>query len=511
MARSGHSFSHSMRVCALGLLSWLGPAFAQSSPPSDGLAVLEQGLRPNVLPADAPLPRWSLDERMRHHKVPGVAIALVRNGRVVQARGYGVRTAGGNEMVDADTLFSVGSVSKVITAATTLRLVDAGRLQLDRDVNDDLRRWRVPDVAGREGSISLRMLMSHTSGLNVHGFADYLPVEPVPTLMQVLEGKPPAKNEPVTRRFPSGDRNDYSGGAVTVEQLVIEDVTGQSLASVADAQVVTPLGMRRSTFENPLPASRGNIAHAHDETGAPAALPRGWETFAEAGASGFWTSANDLGTFVGALIRSYQGKDDFLAQPTAVQMLTPVARSWFGLGPRLDGEGVSRTFHHGGANDSYRAWIEGYPETGDGFVILTNGANGDVLAREIRNALTDALGHGDNALIRTLADAPPPVDLAGRYVLDGDVPMEVRGALADVLEGENFDVLVDSSGVQLRLPESASPSMLQPLAPGRYTTGSGALRFLFHRSPQGQVVSVSVLHPASDSRAYYRRVRTMKN
>lgn len=506
MARPGRSFPAAACACALAFLSCVGPALSQSPPPADAWAALEQGLRPNLLPADAPLPRWSLDERMRHYKVPGVAIALVRDGRVAQARGYGVRVAGGDEPVDADTLFSVGSVSKVVTAATALRLVDAGRLQLDRDVDSDLRRWKVPQVGGREGAITLRMLMSHTSGLDVHGFADYLPGEPVPTLVQVLRGEPPAKNEPVTRRFPPGDRNDYSGGAVTVEQLLIEDVTGQSLASVASAQVLAPLGMRRSTFENPLPASRGNIAHAHDETGAPAALPRGWETFAEAGASGFWTSANDLGAFVGALIRSYRGQGDFLARPTAVQMLTPVARSWFGLGPRLEGEGVSRTFHHGGANDSYRAWMEGYPETGDGFVILTNGANGDALAREIRNALADVLGHGHNALVRTLADAPPPAaDFAGRYVLDGGVPMEVRGALADVLEAEHFEMLIAGADLQLRLPGSASPTTLQAMAPGRYTSGSGALRFLFHRDPHGPVRAVSVLHPASDARALYVR------
>jgi CubicO group peptidase (beta-lactamase class C family) len=499
-------FSRCAALCVAALLACLAAPPTHAAPPASALVALDDGLRPNVLPADAPLPRWSLDARMRHYRVPGVAIAIVRGGQVVEARGYGLRVAGGDAAVDADTLFSVGSVSKVVTAVTALRLVDAGQLQLDRDVGPALKRWQIPDVAGREGAITLRMLMSHTSGLNVHGFADYLPAEPVPTLVQVLQGVPPAKNAAVTRRFAPGERNDYSGGAVTVEQLLIEDSTGQPLAQVAEAQLLAPLGMRRSTFENPLPASRGNIAQAHDESGAPTALPRGWETFAEAGASGFWTSANDLGAFVATILSSYQGQDALLRRDTAVQMLTPVARSWFGLGPRLDGEGPSRTFHHGGANDSYRAWIEGYPETGDGFVILTNGANGNDLAREIRNALTDALGHGDNALLRTLSSpAPPSADLAGRYRLDPQVPMEVRGALADVLEDERFEMQVVDGGLAWRLPEATSASALHPLAPNRYASGSGALRFLFHRGPDGRVNAVSVLHPASDARALYRR------
>ena len=505
MPRSRRPWFRCVALCALALLPPVAPAVAQA-PPGDGVAALERGLRPNVLPAGAPLPHWSLEARMRHHQVPGVAIALVRDGRVVAARGYGVRAAGGNEPVDADTVFSVGSISKVVAAATTLRLVDAGRMSLDRDIAADLKRWRVPDAPGRDGAITPRMLLSHTSGLNVHGFADYLPGEPLPTLVQVLQGAPPAKNEAVTRRFAPGERNDYSGGGVTVEQLLLEEVIGAPFADIARRQVFVPLRMARSTYASPLPPTHGNIARAHDERGAPAALPRGYESFAESAASGLWTSANDLGAFVAAILRSYRGKDDFLHRDTAVRMLTPVARSWFGLGPRLDGEGPSRTFHHGGANDSYRAWIEGYPETGDGFVILTNGANGNDLAREIRNALTDALGHGDNTLLRVPADpAPPSADLAGRYRLDAQVPMELRGAIADVLEDEAFEMQVVDGRLAWRLPAAASASTLHPLAPNRYASASGSLRFLFHRGPDGRVQAVSVLHPASDSRALYRR------
>lgn len=493
-------------ACALMLAVAASVAHA-AEPPADPWAPLQRGLRPNVLRADASLPHWSLEARMRHHQVPGVGIALVRDGRVVAARGYGVRIAGGSEPVNADTVFSVGSISKVVAAATTLRLVDAGRVSLDRDVAGDLTRWRLPDAPGGEGAVTPRMLMSHTSGLGVHGFADYPPGEAVPTLAQVLQGEPPAKNAPVTRRFAPGERSDYSGGAVSVGQMLLEDLAGEPFARIAQAQVFDPLRMTRSTYASPLPPDHGNIAHAHDKRGAPAALPRGYETFAEAAASGLWTSANDLGAFVAAIIRSYQGRDGFLRRDTAVRMLTPVARSWFGLGLRLDGEGPSRTFHHGGANDSYRAWIEGYPETGDGFVILTNGANGDALAREIRNALTDALGHGDNALLRSLAHPPPPApDLAGRYRLDAQVPMEIRGAVADLLEDDTFEVQVNDDQLTWRLPEAASASALHPLAPNRYASASGSLRLLFHRGPDGRVQAVSVLHPASDARALYRRV-----
>src|SRR5690606_28217292 len=107
----------------------------------------------------------------------------------------------------------VGSVSKVITAATTLRLVADGSLALDQDISTYLRSWKVPATSTTPTpQVSLRMLMSHTAGLGVHGFADYLPGEPLPTLLQTLDGIAPAKNKPVRLIHAPGERGDYSGG-----------------------------------------------------------------------------------------------------------------------------------------------------------------------------------------------------------------------------------------------------------------------------------------------------------
>jgi CubicO group peptidase (beta-lactamase class C family) len=274
-------------------------------------------------------------------KIAKRAIAILRNGEVVRAMGFGVRESGTRQAVDGDTLFSVGSISKVVTAATTLRLVARGQLDLDRNVNAYLKRWKLPPSAVvPDPKVSLRMLMSHTAGFGVHGFADYQPGEPLPTLVQILEGTGPAKNEAVRFKHPPGQRADYSGGGITVEQMTIEDATGQPLAALAESHVFAPLGMRRSTFESPLSAARGNIARAHDDKGMPTALPRGWESFAEVAASGLWSSANDLGRFLGGLIRSYQGRADFLPQSLATAMMTEVSPGVFGLGPRLGGSGA---------------------------------------------------------------------------------------------------------------------------------------------------------------------------
>ncbi|MBN6150186.1 beta-lactamase family protein [Xanthomonas sp. AmX2] len=497
-----------LRWLALCAFACAAAANAQTQATPDPLAALDHGLRPSVSAAAEPVPRWSLAERMRHHKVPGVAIAVLRNGDVVQAVGYGVREAGTDDKVDGDTLFSVGSISKVATAATTLRLVAQERLDLDHDVGDYLKRWKLPASAElAQPQVTLRMLMSHTSGLGVHGFADYQPGEPLPTLAQVLDGQPPAKSEAVRFKHAPGRVNDYSGGGVTVEQMVLEDATGTSLQRLAAEQVFAPLRMRRSTFDNPLPAARGNIAKAHDSDGATTALPRGWESFAEAGASGLWTSANDLGRFVGALIESYQRPGGFLPQPLATAMLTEVSPSMFGLGPRLGGAGIGRHFFHMGANESYLAFMEGYPESGDGFVILTNGSNGGELCLEIRNALADAIGLGAHPLLRTVAPRlPPSPDYAGRYRLDAAVPMELRRALADSFEHAAFQVSVSGDTVELALPGRAEPQRLLALGPAQFVhAGLYTYRFDFRRDAWGEVRGVTVSIPEADSMAYYLR------
>lgn len=491
---------------AIGLLLAL-PLLARASEDAAIRTALQSGLRPALLPEAAPLPHWSLQQRMAFHHVPGVAIAVLRDGKVVHSAGYGTRQAGATLPVDGDTLFSVGSVSKVVTAATTLRLVADGRLALDQDVNTALAGWKIPatpEVAAPR--VTLRMLMSHTSGLGVHGFADYLPDEPLPTLLQTLDGVAPAKNRAVRLLHAPGERGNYSGGGVMVEQLVLEQTTGKPLQTIARAEVFGPLHMQRSTYATP-GSNTANIAKAHDGEGAITALPRGWQSFPEQAASGLWTSANDLSAFVAALLDSYHGRGAFLPRAIATDMMTEVSPSWHGLGPRLDGAGSARIFHHGGSNDSYRAWMEGYLETGDGLVILTNGENGAALAAEIRNALSDAIGRGVSPLQRTVSlelREPGYADYTGIFAQDANVPMDQRRALADFFDVPALEVRIVDGVLRVGMAGQPRDGAMLALAPNRFVSPDiDGLQIEFHRDAFGKVNAFSVEH--GPARAYYHR------
>ncbi|MEO1044049.1 MAG: serine hydrolase domain-containing protein [Pseudomonadota bacterium] len=385
-------------IITLSLISACAPAAlahnAQVQPEatiadSDGarIARLETQLK-NLRERDNPdAERWTIEQRMENYGVPGMGVAIIDNGKIILAKGYGVQSATSGEPVDANTVFSAGSVSKVINAALILRLVQEGKVDLDTDLNTYLTSWKVPENEYSSGhKITLRMLLAHTSGFSQHGFPDFKPGKALPTALQTLNGEKPAKHEPVRVLFTPGSKMKYSGGGITVSQVVVEDVTGMPYAEAARKYVFEPLGMTRSTFASPLPESHGNIARAHDRQGKPKALPRGYESFPEIAASGLWTSAGDMARFVLALMQD----EDFLSAELRADMLTRVPLSWHGLGPRLNGEGDMLVFHHGGANDHYQSWIEGQPTQGNGFIVLTNGEAGRRLAYELRISADEA-------------------------------------------------------------------------------------------------------------------------
>jgi CubicO group peptidase (beta-lactamase class C family) len=446
---------------------------------------------------------------MAHHRVPGAVVAVLRAGRTVSMTGHGARIAGQDLPVGPETLFSVGSVSKVATAILCLKLVSLGLLDLDEDVDRRLRRWRVPGgPQGDEGKITLRMLLSHTAGFNVHGFADYAPTAALPTLAQTLAGVAPALNKPLARIDKAGTRSRYSGGGYMVIQAVIEDSVGQSFDAVARRHLFAPLGMTRSRFDAGPAVDTADIAHAHDGEGKPVALPRGWQSFPELAPSGLWTSASDLVRLIVALGVSYRRKGGFLPQELAIDMMTPVSPGSFGLGPRLAGEGAARIFHHAGANDSYKAYIEGNLATGDGLVVVTNGANGDVLADEIRNAVSDALSWPGDWSVTTGAPTMGVLAggaLAGAGLLDGfagtyhrrpSQSPEMMGMLDTIYDIDRLMVL--RSGDELHMQVRERRRVLAPVTGNRFVVPdayipAGTLQLRFNRGADRSVRTLSVM------------------
>src|SRR5580704_16114567 len=173
---------------------------------------------------DGELPlELNLTRLMELYKIPAVSVAVIDNYKIAWAKAYGVTEAGGATPVTTHTLFQAGSISKPVTAAGALCLVEQGKLSLDQDVNKKLVSWKVPENEfTQEQKVTLRRLMSHSAGLTVHGFPGYAAGQPIPTVVQVLNGEKPANTEPVRVLFVPGTKSVYSGGGVTIEQLLMQ-------------------------------------------------------------------------------------------------------------------------------------------------------------------------------------------------------------------------------------------------------------------------------------------------
>lgn len=334
----------------------------------------------------------ALAAAMERNKVPGVSIAVIDNYQVLWADGFGVVTAGSQQPVTPTTLFQAASISKPVAALAALRTAEMGKLALDEDVNPRLVSWHIPAsqmMVGRP--VTLRKLLSHTAGLNVHGFGGYAVGEAVPTLVQVLSGSPPANSAPVKLLMKPGYKFSYSGGGYTVVQQLLIDITGAAFPDYMRRQVLEPLGMDHSTYEQPLPDKLApQAATAHLIDGTP--IKGRWHIYPEMAAAGLWTTPGDLAKVVIEIAGTANGRTGNLLSASMIsEMLKPVAGP-YGLGLAVRGEGRSFTFSHGGSNEGYRCLMVGMPATGQGVVIMTNGDGGSKLLQAVLPVVHDAYG-----------------------------------------------------------------------------------------------------------------------
>src|SRR3984957_2209130 len=265
----------------------------------DRIQRVEHGLRAPIAIKGQPIATMSIAERLKFYRVPGVSVALINGGKVEWARGYGLTSADGGKPVTAETLFQAASISKHVAALVALHLVDEGKLSLDEDVNLKLRSWKVPENEfTKTEKVTLRRLLNHSAGLTVHGFPGYEAGKPVPTLVELLDGKPPANTEAIRVDVTPGTIWRYSGGGYEVMQQLVLDVSGEkSFPKLAKQFVLGPLGMTHSTYEQPLPKEwEGNAATAHDGKGQP--IDGKYHTYPEMTADGLWTTPSDLARVV---------------------------------------------------------------------------------------------------------------------------------------------------------------------------------------------------------------------
>lgn len=387
-------------------------------------------------------------ERIQDNHVAGVSLATMRHGRVVSARGYGLLEAGTERWVRPSSLFDTASISKSMSAALTLSLVDRQLIDLDESLVDlaydgsrvlpdnDLQRWieygddNLSKPISRD--LTIRHLLSHGADLDPHGSTAIPASASLPNTYEMLRGyrcsspSSCALDDGSTVQTPTGSTATpgdagaygYSGGGFLVLQAVIEAIiegsTGQTFDEAMSELIFDPTGMDRSTFVQPIAGQfSGQFMLEHDDSGAlrPSSqrLIYPWKT-----AGGLFSTASDLGYFVAML--SERGENAWgqrTLEPESVeQMMTRqrdnagdlamVLNAPYGLGLELSFCNVGWTnFHldprparvsHGGVHRNVRTRMIYNPETEEGLVILVAGGSAGTLSLEIERAFIAAAG-----------------------------------------------------------------------------------------------------------------------
>jgi len=465
-------------IARLLLLAFIVPSFGQTAFSQARIAAntdvttetrikrVEQGLLPAVLIKGDP--SWSIAERMKSYKVPGLSVAVIKDFRVDWARSYGVKDIETNEPVTTETLFQAGSISKSVNAMVAMKKVEQGQISLDEPINNKLVSWKLPEneFTARK-KVTLRNLLSHTAGTTVHGFPGYAVTEKVPTLAQVLDGASPANTAAVRVDFEPGSKFRYSGGGTTISQLAIMDIEKKPYPQIAKETVLDPLGMKNSTYSQPLPDDwRKQAASGHQRDGSLVAGKI--HVYPEMAAAGLWTTPTDLAKFAIEVQLALAGRSHKVLNKESVETMTSSFIDNAGLGFFIEKHGNALYFGHGGADEGFRAELLVSRDKGYGAVVMANSDNGDIL-REVLRGLAREYGWDEflPAPHELIALEPAKLDsYTGRYLVNPDRVLTLK----------------NESGKLIAYPTADRPFELLPTSNSAFIRRESNLQYNFVRN-----------------------------
>jgi CubicO group peptidase (beta-lactamase class C family) len=391
--------------------------FAQKNQVQQRIKQVENNLIPFV-PVNG-FPTWNLQERMKHYGVQGVSIAVVNNFKVEWAKGYGMADTLKKQPVTTETMFSAGSISKLLMAFGAFQLVQSQQLSLDAPINNYLKSWKVPDNNfTAKTPITLRMLLSHKAGTSQQSYFGFLPEKkPLPTIIDILKGNPIAETRGIVVNSEPNKEFRYSGGGSMVAQLAVMDASNKKFEDYIDSAIFKPLNMTNSTFYQPIPEkykskTSWGYSAASWYKGVPYVYP-------QLAAAGLYSTPTDLARFVIEMQKAYRGDGKLLNKNFAQLMTTSQVnvsegayREQVGIGPfllqRVDNkEDKGIYFEFTGVNAGFTAYLIGNLTEGYGAVIMLNtGDDFNGLGKEIRRAIAKTYNW-----YKFLPEAISPVEL----------------------------------------------------------------------------------------------------
>ena len=473
---------------------------AQTRSAVDYMAAIE-GKQATAGPND--LSTLTIAELMTRLNVPGVSIAVIRDHRIHWAKGYGIADVATGALVDTGTMFQAASMSKPVAAMAVLRAVQDGLFTLDTDINTILTSWKLDGGEfTKDRPVTPRTLTSHTSGLgDGFGFPGYDPSDSVPTVVQFLQGSKLSNVGVLFMERAPMTLMEYSGGGVTLMQQALSDARKRPFADIMRDDVLRPLGMTRSTFEQPLPASFDqNAARAHSGQGK--AMGPKWHVHPEQAAAGLWTTPSDLARFLIEVQRAAAGQSNrVLSRATVQEMLSPVGVGDYAVGFAIQKMGQGWYFAHGGSNWGFRATMMAHKVKGYGLVVMTNADQGGAVANELSRRIQRAY-EWDSFAEPAPRGYRPPVERTEITVTES----VLRSYVGEYQRTPQVSITITLEEGRLQAqPTGQSKATLFAEAQDKFFVRVANVQFTFTRAPSGEVSGL-ILHQGGRDQAG-RKVR----
>jgi CubicO group peptidase (beta-lactamase class C family) len=427
--------------------------------------------------------------QMRIHHIPGATLVVVKDGEVFVAKDYGYADLKSHRPVVADeTIFRIASVSKLFTWTAVMQLAEAGKLDLDADINTYLKDFQIPATYLRP--ITLKNLMSHTAGFESRGglwardTKDLLPL-----------GKYLADNIPARVR-PPGEMTAYSNYGGALAGYIVEQVSGMPFEQYIQEYIYEPLGMHHSTFRQPVPPElAANLAVGYTYAGGQFQT-EGFEYIQTSPASSMSSTATDMSKFMIAHLQDGRYGDARILQETTAQQMH---KQLFTNDPRISGMAYGfmemqlnnqRILVHSGSIIAFQSLLALVPGQNLGLFVAYNS---DMAFPAPEELLTLFLDHYYPIPAEPDLQVPAGFEkragqVLGQYALTQQIPCTTYEKMGALLIG--CHVTVAEPGYLITDCLSADPKRWVEVAPLSFREVGGQGILVFRADARGRITNM---------------------
>ena len=334
-----------------------------------------------------------LPAKIKYGKIPGLSIGIVYEGKLIYSNGFGYTDLDKKEKVDENTLYHIASISKTFTSVAIMQLVDEGKLRLDDKVAEYLDWFKGKNKNKDSKNITLRQVLSHTSGLFRDGDTSHWETGNFPEDLS-------ASFSPESLTLENATGFKYTNYGFSLLGLVIKKVTGLTYDEYVEEHILKPLKMDSTSSD--FKDSLKNLAtgHGREIPDEERKTFDHYKTNAYAPATGFVSNVSDLARYLDAL--TFKSKTKILTREAKKEIMRPHEKTEgddeYGLGLDITWEGKKKIIGHSGGFNGFITQVLVDPESGIGVIALSNTLDSSApgIARGILKLILNELGSSDH-------------------------------------------------------------------------------------------------------------------